>query len=76
MGDARRIGACGCGRCGAITRQLRLLPEEAWPWRTMGALLALIGLLLLSGTTAALVPLGATVAAVPRVRARLGSCPP
>ena len=70
------MGACECGRCDGIALLLRRLPDEAWPWRAMGAVIALIGLLLFSGMTAALVLAGATVAAVPELQEQLGSCLP
>ena len=69
------MGVCTCGRCDRFAVFLRQLPDEAWPWRVLGAVVALIGLLLLSGLTAPLLLLGATVAAVPELQQHAGTCP-
>jgi hypothetical protein len=81
---------CECARCRVLTkaaegwrtdptaptaaeRWLVAHPEE-WPWWLLGGLLGLIGLLLFSSVGAALLVLGAVVAAVPVARMVLDTC--
>jgi hypothetical protein len=80
---------CECPRCRVLSRVLTsradpgapLPPErwllahpDEWPWWLLGALVALIGLLLLSATGAVLVLAGTGIAAVPFVRKVLDDC--
>jgi hypothetical protein len=47
---------------------------EGWPWWLLGALVGLIGLLLLSAVGAVLVLTGIAIASVPLVRQQLDDC--